>query len=463
MLEPEIRKTIVCLHSKGKSTREISDMLKISRNTIKNVLLQGPDVLQKTLDNQNGGLMAIVTELFSRCLGNAVRIHEVLKDEYKFNIAYSTLTKLIKDTNLRKPAKRFGEYVFEPGVEMQHDTSPHNILVGAQKIKAQCASLIFGYSRKIYVQYYQCFTRFEAKTFLKAALEFMGGSCQRCVIDNTSVIVASGSGSDAIFSVEMNTFARMFNFEFMAHRINDANRKGKIERPFYYIETNFLSGRTFKNWDDLNYQALSWCSYANNKEKRELGMTPECAYVKEKIYLRPLPEVLPPIYEHYQRQVDSYGFINLDTNKYSVPEDLIGKKLDIYKYPEEVRMFYQHKEIAIHRRLIGMKRQKSCLTVHHLKNYTKKINKAADDAENSLRTYHKILDLYISDLKKHARGRGGWAINRLLRCKRTYPSDAFLHAITQAQKYGLYDLNRVEELIIKSVAGNYFNLIAEDV
>ncbi len=463
MLDPEIRKTIIYLHSKGKSNREISIMFKMSRNTVKKILLQGLDISEKLIDHQSREIIPIITELFSRCLGNAVRIHEVLKDEYKVDIAYSTLTRLIQDANLRKPSKRFGEYVFAPGAEMQHDTSPHNILLGEQKIKAQCASLIFGYSRMIYVQYYQCFTRFEAKTFLKAALEFMRGSCQRCIIDNTSVIVASGSGHDAVFSPEMNTFARMFNFEFMAHRVNDPNRKGKIERPFYYIETNFLAGRAFKNWDDLNCQALHWCSYANSKEKRELGMAPECAYVQETIYLRPVPEVLPPIYEHYQRQVDSYGFINLDTNKYSAPEDLIGKTLDIYKYPEEVRMFYQHKEIAIHRRLIGMRRQKSCLAVHHLKNYTKKVNKAADDAENVLRNYHEVLDLYLSDLKKHVRGRGGWAINKLLRYRRTYPADAFLYAITQAQKYGLYDLNRVEELIIKSVAGNYFNLIEDDV
>jgi len=49
------------------------------------------------------------------------------------------------------------------------------------------------------------------------------------------------------------------------------------------------------------------------------------AYIKEKPYLNVLPEVLPPIYEHSQRLVDSKGFINLDTNRYSVPEKLIGK------------------------------------------------------------------------------------------------------------------------------------------
>lgn len=463
MLDKEIRQTIISLHNKGISNRKISKILKTSRNTIKKILQDGVDIPQPMADDENTQLIPILREIFERCRGNAVRVHEVLKEEYNTDIAYSTLTRLIQDNHLRTPTKRFGEYIFEPGEEMQHDTSPHNIIIGDKKVKAQCASLILGYSRKIFAQYYSCFTRFEAKTFLKAGLEFMGGSCQRCVIDNTSVVLASGSGSDAVFSPEMNTFARMFGFEFFAHRIYDSNRKGKIERPFYYIETNFLAGRTFESWDDLNRQLLQWCHYSNQKEKRDLGMTPDCAYIKEKPYLISLPAVLPPIYEHYQRLVDASGFINLESNRYSAPEDLIGRTLDVYKYPNEVRLFYKHKEIAIHPRLSGKRNEKSRIPAHHLKNYTKKLQQATNDTETMLREYHKILDLYIIELKKHVRGRGARAINRLLDFKRTYPKDAFIAAVKQARHYGLYDLNRLEELIIKSVAGNYFNLEVDDI
>jgi hypothetical protein len=118
---------------------------------------------------------------------------------------------------MRKAKERYGEYFFEPGEEMQHDTSPHRIKIGDKIVKAQCASLLFAFSRKLFFQYYARFTRFEAKAFLLAALEYMDGSCKRCVIDNTSVILASGS--DAIFSPEMVNFARMFGFTFFAHAI----------------------------------------------------------------------------------------------------------------------------------------------------------------------------------------------------------------------------------------------------
>ena len=40
-------------------------------------------------------------------------------------------------------------------------------------------------------------------------------------------------------------------------------------------------------------------------------------------------------------------------------------------------------------------------------------------------------------------------------------NEAFLCALKKAEHYGLYDLNRLEGLIIKSVAGDYFNLEEE--
>lgn len=458
MLTKERRQTIKDLHQCEKSNREIAKLLKVSRNTVKIVLEQEVDIPPQTRKNKEAEIYPILRELFTRCLGNGVRIKEVLEEEHGISIPYDTLKRYIRNAGLRAPVKRVGEYCFQPGHEMQHDTSPHWVLLGNKKIKVQCASLVFGYSRKLFMQYFPCFTRFEAKTFLKAAIEFMGGSCRRCVIDNTSVILSGGSGSHAVISPEMQTFSRMYGFEFMAHRINHADRKGKIERPFYYIETNFLAGRTFKDWEDLNAQAKEWCLVVNQKEKRILGMAPLTAFIQEKPYIVPLPEVLPPIYEHYRRLVDCQGYVNLETNRYSAPETLIGKTVDVYKYPEEVRFFYKHKEVAVHPRLSGKRYERSHLSGHHSKNNRRQAHQAASKTEAELRGHSPLLDQYMSALKKHAKGSGHRQLNRLLNLKRMYPTDAFLSALKKADHYGLYDLNRLESLIIKSVAGNYFNL-----
>ncbi len=99
---------------------------------------------------------------------------------------------------------------------------------------AQCASETMAYSKKVFIQYYPNFTRFEAKVFLTEAMKYLGGGCERCIIDNTSVIVAHGSGPDAIIAPEMEAFGKIFGITFVPHHIGHADRKAGVERNFRY-------------------------------------------------------------------------------------------------------------------------------------------------------------------------------------------------------------------------------------
>ena len=68
------------------------------------------------------------------------------------------------------------------------------------------------------------------------------------------------------------------------------------------------------------------------------------------------------------------------------------------------------------------------------------------------------LDAYVAALKKRAPGRGVAKLRRLLELKRTYPNEPFLAAIEHALHYGLFDLSRLEQLILERVAGDFFDL-----
>jgi hypothetical protein len=46
--------------------------------------------------------------------------------------------------------------------------------------------------------------------------------------------------------------------------------------------------------------------------------------------------------------------------------------------------------------------------------------------------------------------------------RRTYPCEAFLAAIEKALHYGLYDLHRLEHLILEQVAGDFFCIEPEE-
>src|SRR3990167_153255 len=270
MLDPNIRETIITLSSKGESLRKISRTLQISKTTVRKIIKEGTRTPLKNDIGKHADVVALIKALYIPCKGNVVRIQEKLAFDYQHTIAYSSLTRIVREYELRNPPKRAGHYVFSPGEEMQHDTSPHVVMVGDKPMRLQCASLVFAYSRRLFIQYYEHFTHFEAKIFSSHALQFFDGSCQRCIVDNTSVILASGSGTNAVMAVEMESFARIFSFHFKAHEIGHADRKAHVERNFYYAEMNFLAGREFVDLADLNTKAKQWCLAVDQKEKRQL-------------------------------------------------------------------------------------------------------------------------------------------------------------------------------------------------
>jgi transposase len=61
----------------------------------------------------------------------------------------------------------------------------------------------------------------------------------------------------------MAAFGERLGFRFVAHAIGNANRSARVERPFWFIENNFLAGRAFSGWEDLNRQARQWCDRVN--------------------------------------------------------------------------------------------------------------------------------------------------------------------------------------------------------
>ena len=462
MIASDLSEAARTLYRNGMKIRQISMTLKVSRNTVRSIL-RGKDKEQGGKASRWEHALPLVAEIFNRCQGNVVRVQEILTEEHAQSIPYSTLTRMVRDLELRDATapKRAGFYTFGPGEEMQHDTSPHAIVLNGKRLTACCASLVLCYSRRLFIRYYPSFTRFEARHFLSEAFRFMGGTCPRCVIDNSSVIVARGAGAHAQMAPEMEGFGLLFSVRFEAHEVGDCNRKARVERPFSYIEGNFLAGRTFLDWEDLNRQAIDWCQKtANPKFKRTLGMSPDQAFIVEKTRLRPLPAYLPPVYQALYRVVDITGYVTVETNRYSVPERLVGKKVQVHKSWEKIEIFFGDRLVATHARLIGKSDARVLDPLHHQRKLPPRSGPCSEEKE--LSGHSEMLDRYVTQIKQRSPGRGVRALRRLLDLKRTYPEEAFNTGCEQALHYGLFDLNRLERLILERVAGDFFRIDEEE-
>ena len=211
---------------------------------------------------------------------------------------------------------------------MQHDTSPHEVEVGGRKYKAQTASAVLCYSRLLFFQINPTFQRFDCKVFLTAALRYLGGAPERVMIDNTHVVVLRGTGREMIPVPEMEAFGERFGFRFVAHERGDANRSARVERPFSFIENNFLAGRTFTSWEDLNQQARQWCDKVNSTYKKHIRAVPRELFAVERPRLKPLPAWIPEVCRLHQRTVDVEGYVSVNSIRYSTPVSWIGRRVE---------------------------------------------------------------------------------------------------------------------------------------
>jgi hypothetical protein len=343
---------------------------------------------------------------------------------------------------------------------MQHDTSPHDLHLGGKLRRVQTASLVLGYSRMLFFQFYPQFRRFECKVFLTEALRYVDGACRTCMIDNTHVVVLTGTGPDMIPVPEMAAFGERFGFTFVAHVRGDANRSGRVERMFRFIQRGFLAGRRFTDWADANRQARAWCDRVNARPKRQLRATPRELFAVEHPAMRRLPRWVPEPYLLHSRLVDIEGYITLHTNHYSVPSAFIGRRLEVRETPERVVIYDGPREITTHPRAVEPGYHYVFRPEHRPPRGQggKGHDRDPFPEEKDLRRLLPEIPAYLDGLKRRGKLQTTLAFRQLLRMAREYPREPLLAAIDTATRYGLYDLGRLERLVLRGIATDYFQL-----
>ena len=457
MLDLDTRRAIFQLQALGHGIRAIARALRISRNAVREVLRAGTAQVPALERTQMGTPhLDALRALYAECKGNRVRVWEEAQ-KLGLAISYPALTAFLRrqgvGVTVKQPA---GQYHFAPGEEMQHDTSPHDVKVGERVRRLQCASLVLCYSRMIFARAYPVWNRFHARLFLSEAIVHLGGAAARCIIDNSSVIIAHGTGKEAVPAPEMAALAERFDFHFVAHELGDANRSARVERPFDYIERNFYPGRHFTDLTDLNAQFATWCDQVNGSFRKHFGFRPREMHGAERPLLKRLPLYLPEVYELHQRMVDLESFVHLHRNRYEVPPALIGRRVEVRESHDRVRVFCGPKEVAVHARLEPGLDKRSLLPErperrrarHHQQCLREEVELQAAGAE-----FGELLGRLHA-----AHGRAIRHVRILHRLYLDYPTEALRKAIAHALGYGLTDLGRLEKLLLKQIAGDYFRL-----
>lgn len=460
MLERELQAAIIHLHQAGHGVRKIARALEVSRNTVRRVLRGGGDATSSLRDSSLDEHLSRIRDTHAECDGNLVRVGEEL-ERVGITVGYSTLTAFCRrhDIGVREK-KRVGRYHFEPGQEMQHDTSPHRVRVGDRVVRLECASLVLCFSRMVYMQTYPRWSRFECRTFLSEAIQYFGGAAAFCMADNSSVVRAHGTGSDMVPAPAMQALGQRFGFQFIAHAVGDADRSARVERNFHYAENNFYKGRSFDDLSDLNRQFREWCDKVNSRPRKlhgEVKAIPLELFAQERAQLKPLPLHIPEVYDVFERRVDVEGYVNLHKNRYSVPTPLIGRRVEIRETIETVRVFDGRQLVAEHARLQPGAGRRTTLDEHRTPRLPKRPAPPSHE-EAVLKAAATELGELVDRLRKKHGGQALRAIRRLHRLYLDYPTAFLVDATRTALDFGVTDIGRLETMTLRRIRSDYFRL-----
>jgi len=459
MLDEATRTAILKLKSQGHGTRKIAQAVGVARSTVRQVIDHGraevpPLVRAELAEPYREQLL----QLYVRYQGHLGRVHEELT-RAGAALSYPALTAFCRKHGIgTAPPPPAGRYTFSQAQEMQHDTSPHHATIDGTLTPVQTASLVLCYSRMIFFQHYPRFTRFECKAFLAQAIGYFNGSAETCMVDNSHVVVAAGSGADMIPAPEMVAFAERYGFTFKAHEKGDANRSARVEAPFNRIDKGFLVGENFADWRQLNQRARETCETWNAKFSTKLHASRRELFAAEQPYLKPLPLHVPEVYQLYTRIVDAEAYVHVNRIRYSAPYRLIGRCLEVRETLERVDLYEGPRRVATHARAYGPWDTRVTDPAHRPprgQGLGRHPQPAPEETE-MLQLEPRVAS-YLKALKQHIGDRRA-PLRRLLSMLQEYPREAFLIALAQAERYRLFDLDRLEKMVLRQVADEYFVL-----
>ena len=298
-MNEELRNEIVRRHQGGAPMRRIARDLGVARDTVQTVLRrwqaeragQGSGAAEPRRPSLVDPFNDAIRQLLQRYPDiTATRVFEELRAQ-----GFTGGETIVRERVLelrpqpqREPAVRFET---PPGVQAQMDYSTYDIdFTGEGRRRVHLFSYVLGYSRRQYLRFVE---RQDLQTTLCEhirAFEYLGGAAATCLYDNMKVVVLRHGDEGPLYNPRFLAFATHYGFRPQGCRVRRAQTKGKVERPFWYVETSLLNGRTFRGLEHLNEVTAWWlCNVADVRLHRETRQRPIDRHAEERPHLVPLP------------------------------------------------------------------------------------------------------------------------------------------------------------------------------
>jgi transposase len=289
------------------------------------------------------------------------KIFERLQKEHEFTGGYSSVKRYFsKKKFLMKVATAGYLPLLQPMGHTQIDFGEFKYYDGlGRDNKGHALTITFPYSNIGYTQVFKSENQECLLEGMKRIFRHICGVPIRIKADNMTTAVAHVlKGSERELS---DGFARFkLHYRFYAEFCNPAtgNEKGNVENKVGYSRRNFLVPvPTIDDFESFNEELFMLCEEDAKRNHYKHGV-PMCElWEEEKKHLLPLPEYEYQVFRYELARINKYGYVTVDTNKYSVSPELSGQAAQVKIYFDKIEIYCDHALLKIYERSYGKNKE----------------------------------------------------------------------------------------------------------
>lgn len=342
----------------------------------------------------------------------------------------------------------YQEVEYPPGDAMQVDWGDcGSVKVGETRRKIYVFVAALCFSRMLYIEFSLTQAKEKFYRAIVNALRFFGGIPARLIVDNLKAAVLEGSGRRARFHPEFEALCAYHRrIEPVACERNDPESKGIVEGAVRYVKHNGLKGRDLVTLADYQTHAVYWRDdIANVRTHKTTRERPVDRLEKEREFLRPLPEIPYDTDELVTTLVTPHARVVFDTNRYSVPPDVVRKEVIVRADDDWLSVTRRGELIARHRRcwerhrlVIDPEHQKAAFA-RHKRSRAREIERHFDSLGAQAKSFrHGLLSQPLKPIVH---------LRKILELVRVYGRTDVMAAIARAIEFKTFDAAYVKNLI----------------
>lgn len=323
--------TIRYLRAQGKGVRAIAKEVGVARNTVRAALrevqppqYQRPPRPNPKLDPYRDRIRHLALE--QDLIGSRI-LRELQAQGYSGGkTALYTHLRQLRTTQLSpRVTERFET---APGQQGQFDWSPYTVLLGTQPTKLVAFGLILGFSRRKH--YWLSLDESQVSVFeaLEAGFRHFGGVPKELLVDNAKVFVIDARPDRFTWNRHFLELCGHYAVQPIACHPYWPRTKGKVERPFYYLEQQFLKGRSWPSFEALTADLARFVTEDLDVRVHQTTQErPADRFTREQETLTPLPAAAFIGSQEETRTVSWDCLVSFRGNRYSVPWRYAGQRV----------------------------------------------------------------------------------------------------------------------------------------